>query len=123
MMTENEEYENFLKEHAILESLFPDVGFDISVPLENLDDIVSPFDHIIIKNVFDCHCYDERPKNTDYIDIKKKGGNITIRDVLNELNRIKYCCECSHTFFESVTPSIDSSGNKSSTQFEIFFGS
>ena len=60
---------------------------------------------------------------TDYIDIKKKGGPITIRDVLNELNRIKYCCECNHSFFESVTPCIDKSGNKSSTQFEIFFGS
>ena len=122
-MSEDDEYEKYLREHAILESLFPDVGFDVSVPLEDLDDIVSPFDHIIIKNVFNCYCYNENPKMTDYIDIKKKGGTITIRDVLNELNRIKYCCECNHSFFESVTPCIDSSGNKSSTQFEIFFGS
>ncbi len=49
-MSEYDEDE-YLREHAILESLFPDVGFDVSLPLEDLDDIVSPFDHIIIKNV------------------------------------------------------------------------
>jgi hypothetical protein len=122
-MSEDDEYENYVREHAILDSLFPDVGFDIAVSLDELDDTVSELDHIIIKNVHDCYCYIQEPKMTDYIDIKKKSGGITTRDVLNELNRIKYCCDCNHRFFELVTPCIDSSGNKSSTQFQIFFGS
>jgi hypothetical protein len=122
-MSEDDEYANYVREHAILDSLFPDVGFDVAVSLDDLDDTVSELDHIIIKNVYNCYCYDQEPKMTDYIDVKKKGGNITTRDVLNELNRIKYCCDCNHCFFELVSPCIDSSGNKSSTQFEIFFGS
>jgi hypothetical protein len=122
-MSEDDEYANYVREHAILDSLFPDVGFDVAVSLDDLDDTVSELDHIIIKNVYNCYCYDLEPKMTDYIDVKKKGGNITTRDVLNELNRIKYCCDCNHCFFELVSPCIDSSGNKSSTQFEIFFGS
>lgn len=111
--------------HKTLESLFADVGFDISISVDELDVVLSPLDHIIIKHTFDCYCYcfDENPKNTDFIDVKKIDGNITTRDVLNELNKIKNVCECAHRYCEFIGPCIDSSGNKSNTQFVICFGS
>ena len=68
------------RDQNLLKELFPDVGFEVSVPLENLDDIVSQYDHIIIKNVFNCYCYTDRPKMTDYIDIKKKEGGMCINN-------------------------------------------
>ena len=106
----------YIAQQDELERLFPDVGFSISV--SDIDKIISPLDMIIVKNSKDCYCYKNSPEPNDYIEIKKVGGNITYRDVLEKLNAIKYRCDCNHRFLECITPI-----KNSSIQFDIFFGS
>lgn len=119
-MTEEEEAKYNL-EQDIIDSLFPDVGYEIGISLDELDEIISIHDHIVIKNTYNCYCYNDEPKNTDYIDVRKIGGNITIRDVLNKFNQIKFCSDCNHRFIEDIYPC--NSGDTLSTQFEMFIGS
>ena len=75
------DYKTYLREEEAFLSLFPDLGFKVSLPIKNLDDGLSPFDHIIVKNVFNCGCYIIEPKMTDFIIRNKFAG---FSDFINE---------------------------------------
>lgn len=109
----------YMAQQEELERLFPDVGFCIACcSPDTLDTIITPLTMIILKNSKNCYCYDKNPEPNDYIEIKKVGGNITYRDILEKLNAIKYQCECNHRFLEGVDPI-----KNSYISFDLCFGS
>lgn len=42
--------------------MFPDAQFDISIDFEDLDDIVTDNNYIVIKHEYSCYCYDNCKK-------------------------------------------------------------
>ena len=111
--------DEYITQQDELYRLFPNVGFSISCcNPDGLDKIITQLDRIILKNSKDCYCYRENPEPNDYIELKKVGGNITYRDVLEKLNDIKYQCDCNHRFLECIVPI-----KNSYVQFDLCFGS
>ena len=123
MDEEDEDYQKWNTKNEYLSFLFPNVGFDISIPLNELDDVITTKDFIIFKNSHKCYCYDGEFKPTDFIEVKKQGGNITYQEVLTTLNNIQYKVECNHHFFEGIIQSNDEELYPLSVLYEIFFGS
>lgn len=124
------------------ERLFPNIGFTLSIPRDELDNELSNLDMIIIKNdkeVCGCEACEScgyttcdfcggynvsTLPETDYIEVKKPIGqeSITVRDVVNKLNEIHYESQFpimfNPSFLEDIFPSIGSN-----VQFEMYFGS
>jgi hypothetical protein len=109
----------YMAQQEELDRLFPHVGFSIECcNPDGLDKIITPLSMIILKNSKNCYCYRDSPEPDDYIEVKKTGGNITFRTVLEKLNDIKYKCGCNHRFLECIVPI-----KNSSVQFDLCFGS
>ena len=108
-----EEYHNEVEQINIM---FPNAQFTISIDIEEMDELITHKDHITIKNSYDCYCYDNCKKNTDFFYIK--GENITCRYVIKELIKQGLELNCNHHFLEGFykTPGSD-------FQFELCLGS
>jgi hypothetical protein len=119
-MIEDEEFdeEKYNKEQDELDRLFPDLGFSICIELEELDDIISREDRIMMKDTRTCYCYDECKESSVFIEIKNINGQITYRDLFQKLNNIKFKRSCNHHFFEGLQQC-----KNSNIQFEMCFGS
>ena len=140
----SEEEAEYEAEEREYESLFPNLGFTLSIPRDELDDELSNLDMIIIKNDKQicgcevCECcgwtvcdwcggYDSNTMQlpqTDYIQVKKPAGHesITIRDVITKLNEIQYEQQFpkmfNPCFLEKIYPS-----EGSIVQHEMWWGS
>lgn len=120
--------ESFEKNQEELRRLFPDVGFEISIPLDELDDELSSLDKIFVE--LDTEYYDEdyefetQPNFIVVIKLKNK-THITIRDVIQKLNDIKYTRYSDHRFLEMVYIRTDLVVNNEYPLniFEMYFGS
>ena len=111
--------EVFEKEQDELRRLFPDVGFDLSITLEDLDTNLSTLDKIFI-DIADCCDYEEEPQPFFIVVLKKKDEtHITYRTVIQRLNEIKYTKRCDHNCLEMIKP-LDRDTNN---VFELWFGS
>jgi hypothetical protein len=85
-------------------NVFPNfniINFIITIPLSEINKVVTTKDIIVIKYVFDCHCYYQNPRKTEYYICKKKGGGITIKDLVNCLIENEFAPQCNHIFLES----------------------
>ena len=109
----DEEYEREIEE---IERMFPDAKFTISIDIEELDDLITDKQSIIIKQVYDCYCYQDYNKKTEYFYIK--GEKLTQRYVIEQLIEKGLEIECNHTFLEGIYKT-----KGSECQFELFFGS
>ena len=79
--------------------------FDVNIPIENYNMVVSPFATVAIRCEHKCNCY-QHPHNlgeytrpTEYYYCRKPlhdNTNITIRDVVEVLRRERYDPGCSH---------------------------
>ncbi len=88
-----------------LNKLFPDVDFTIALLLDELDEVISPLNRIIVKQTFDCCCYDGDP--TGHVPVPKwypvhcrEGEKMTNRVVIRELARQGFSLDCNHRFLE-----------------------
>ena len=105
-----DEYE---KEFELIQEMFPDANFTVSIPIEELDDVVSTEQTIVMKLNYNCHCYSECPKVCDWFNIRcNTDGKITNRTILNELIKQNLKLECDHQFIEGFDKTTD-------VQFEI----
>ena len=92
------EYE---QEFEQLEAMFPDAKFTVSIPIEDIDEVVSTEPTIMVKCSYNCHCYSESPKVADWFNIRcNNDGNITNRTILMELMNNNLSLECDHHFIE-----------------------
>lgn len=85
-------------EFELLEALFPHAQFTISIPIEELDDVVTQEPVIMVKQTYQCHCYSECSKETEWFCIR--GCSITNKFILNELIQQGLKLECDHQFIE-----------------------
>lgn len=119
-MIEDEEFdeEKYQAGQDELDRLFPDLGFSICIELDELDDVISTEYRIIMKDTRTCYCYDNCKESNTFIEIKNKNGQITYRDLFQELNNMKFQRSCNHRFFEGLQQC-----KNSNIQFEMCFGS
>ena len=115
--------EKYEKEQTELRQLYPDIGFNISMSLDDLGEELSSLDKIFLEIDINCCMYDGNVRvenEVEFIVILKKEGKsfITTRDIIQKLNDIKYKKNCDHIFLEMIY-------RKSNTEdvFEMYFGS
>ena len=105
-----DEYEH---EFELLEQMFPDAEFTVSIPIEEIDDVISTEPIIIMKLNYNCRCYSESPKVADWFNIRcNTDGKITNKTILKELLMQNLKLECDHRYIEGFQKITD-------VQFEI----
>jgi hypothetical protein len=108
-----EEYELEIEQ---IHNMFPKAKFEIAINIKEMDKLVTDKDFIIIKKTYDCFCYKECTKKTEYYYIR--GDNITYRFVIEQLIEQGLELDCDHHFLEGFNKS-----SGSDCQFEISTGS
>lgn len=103
-----------------IEQLFPNALFDIAMDLEELDEVVIECQDIVVKQVYDCYCFDDCKKNTEFFNISCKGcEKMTNKFIIQELIKQGLNLqECNHHFLEGF---VKTKG--SDCQLEIVVGS
>lgn len=76
------------------------VNFVICIPLFELDTVISKRDIISIRYVYDCYCYHQNPRKTEFYICKKQTPGITNRDLINCLIDNNFNTQCNHLFLE-----------------------
>ena len=108
--------ESFIEEESIIQSEkyfisradeFPTAMFYVSIPVFELDTIISKNDILCIKCMFKCCCYANRPRQSLYYICRKPEKNITNRDLINCLIENNYEPECDHDFLEEFVYMTD----------------
>lgn len=100
------------------EKEFPNAKFDISLSNDALNNVISNKKSIVVMNTYNCYCYENSPRPTDFFIIKTKKENITERMIIDKLIKSKFNPKCNHSFYEGTiykTPVED--------VFEMFMGS
>jgi hypothetical protein len=104
------------REIKLIEEMFPDAKFTICIDSKELDDVISNKDTIVIMEKHTCYCYDDNPRNNDYIIVKNKGNGITNKDMINAMIENNYDPKCNHRFLEMFSKVND-------VTYEVWFGS
>ena len=69
--------------------------------LEDLDEVLTEQPHIVIKHAYNCYCYDEEPKNTEFYYIS--GENMTNTFIIQNIVEQGLVLECNHCFLEGFS--------------------
>jgi hypothetical protein len=114
-MSEEEEYDEdeYEKESELIDQMFPNANFTIAIDLHELDDLVTEDQEISIKHTYNCYCYGDRPRETEYYEIK--GNQLTNKFILLELIKQGLNLDCNHCFVEGFY--------KNGNTYEIVAGS
>tara|TARA_R110002153_G_scaffold80852_3_gene205093 strand:+ start:170 stop:586 length:417 start_codon:yes stop_codon:yes gene_type:complete len=114
-----EQEQEITDEIAWLDERFKDANFTVSIPKNELDDLLSEEPQIIIKQTFTCACYgcgndiNNRPPNK-YFCITN--DNMTQANVIDELIKQNLECDCDHHFLEGFDQETE-------IQFLLYMGS
>ena len=93
--------EQYEAETTLINEMFPTAKFCVAIDYDELNEVVTDQPNIVIKNTYNCYCYDDNKRNTDYFYISaKKGEAITNKFIITELINQKLCLECNHIFLE-----------------------
>jgi len=92
-----------------IHEMFPNANFVISIPIEELDDVISTEPLIILKLTHTCYCY-KNPKVPEWFNIRCT--KMTNKNILNELIKQNLTLNCNHRFIEGFFKQTD-------TQYEI----
>jgi hypothetical protein len=96
-------------------NLFPNSKFTVCMDIDELNKILTDKTEIIIKCVFNCHCYKTIKRDTEYYLIK--GNNMTYKYIINQLiNQNLDLEDCDHQFIEGFDKT-------SECQYELITGS
>jgi len=103
LSVDSAEIDAMIANEAALQKMYPDINLAISFcSIEEQDAVVSPRDTVILKNAKTCACRTGRPKISDFIEVRRRGGGVTYRDIFETLNRERYGGECGHNFLEGI---------------------
>jgi hypothetical protein len=108
-----EQYEAELK---IIDEIFKDANFSVSIDIDELDELLTDKKQIIIKSDYKCYCYANEVRQPEYFQIC--GDCITNKYVLEELMKQNLNLNCNHYFIEGFLKSVHSD-----IQYEIITGS
>ena len=97
-------------EYNKIEEMFPNAKFTVSIPIEDLDDVVSTEPVIIVKLDYTCYCYSKRPKEP--VRFKIQCAKMTNKNILKELINQNLTLKCNHRFIEGFFKKTD-------TQYDI----
>ena len=104
--------------------MFPNIDFTIAMTLEEIDEVVSPLDKIVVKQTFNCYCYDG--ESMSHAPIPKwftihcrEDEKMTNRVIIRELANQGFSLECNHRFLEG----FERSARGGECQFEPATGS
>ena len=106
----------YTEEYKLLKRMFPGANFIISMNIEELDQVLSKKDSIVIKIPYLCYCYKEKPRTTDFIVVRRRGKGITIRNMIEAMVKEDYNPRCAHKFLDLFEKVND-------VTFEANFGS
>jgi hypothetical protein len=96
--------------------MFPEASFTICLSLSELDEVLTNQKIIIIEVDFNCYCYDEYKRNTEYYVIE--GDHITNKYIIEQLIKHGLKIECDHHFLEYIQKTPNSE-----TKYKLWFGS
>lgn len=117
-------YDDYELEYGIIHKMFPNAKFNVSILLQDMEKTISDLDKIIVKQTFDCYCYDgyepELPAKWFPIHCSfDKGEKMTNKFVINELIKQGLVLDCNHCYLEGFYIS----SKNTTCQFEMFLGS
>ena len=95
---------------------FPDAHFTVCINSNELDKVIVDKEIVAIKCIFNCPCYHEFYRKSEYYICRKNRMGITNRDLINCLIENGYYNECDHIFLEQFCIDTES-------QVSPFFGS
>lgn len=117
--------EEFVMEQMEINRMFPNARFVIAIPLNEMEQVISHLDKIIIKQTYTCYCYDnfmndisetETTDNDTIINGRpppkwfpihcQEGQKMTNKYVIKELIRQGLTLSCNHCFLEGIEPSL-----------------
>jgi hypothetical protein len=99
-MSDSEDSVNQVDQFENIEDEFPGIKFCVFIPRAQLDTIVADRDILSIKYIFDCYCYHNNPRKTEFYLCKKKTKGITNRDLVECLVKNQFDPQCGHIFLE-----------------------
>lgn len=108
-----EEYE---EDMLYMEKHFGNEYFTCCIDIDELDEPLTDKKEIIIKNTYDCYCWDGINRPNDYFIVKN--DKITNRFVINQLIKQNFNPNCNHCFLEDFHQS-----DENSTEFICVMGS
>ena len=95
---------------------FKGAMFSIAINDSELDNVLSDQDQIMIKQDFDCYCFNKK-RDPRYFHIQcPKDKSLTNRCIIQQLIDQKMVLECNHVFLEGFIKNTD-------CQFELATGS
>ena len=109
----NKEYDNEKKNYRIfefkqkiIEELFPNAKFDVSIDINELDKVISTKKKMKLIQTFNCWHYKDNPK-PDKTFIIKSNKPMTRRYIINELIKQNFELNCEHMYLESLEVNND----------------
>ena len=93
---------DYEEEFKIIDELFPNIDFTISMSLKKLNQVVTPKNKIQVVLRYDCYCYDEEPKKASKVFIIE-GENMTHKYILEQLIKKGLKLECNHSYYEGLS--------------------
>jgi len=108
--------EEYNYEYEQIDTMFPNAQFTIAIDIDDMDKLITTKNELIIKSKYNCYCYTNCKKNTDYFYIQ--GENITHRYVIEQLIKQGLELDCNHQFLEGFYKTVGSD-----CQFELWVGS
>lgn len=92
---------NYDKEIALVNSMFPNAKFKIAIEYDELDTVITNQPSIILIQHYNCYCYNSRKRITEYYHIK--GKHITNKYAIQCLIEQGFMPDCKHYYLESFT--------------------
>ena len=115
-ISELSEYEQYEREQNLINEEFPNAQFTISIPYNELEEIVSLKSTIYILDRRYCYCNQHNPLPTQTFTITSNRSPITKKIVLKQLIRQNLDITCNHHFLEGFHKLNDNT-------FELMTGS
>jgi hypothetical protein len=101
--------DEYMKEFQIIDEMFPNIDFTISINLDMMNDVISDEKCIVIKNTFKCYCYSLVDKKNEFFIINAPiNGKITYKHLFTELMNQNCALLCDHRFIEGIHKSPNS---------------
>ena len=108
--TQEKTEEQYQTEFNLINEMFSDAKFNVSIDIDELDDVLSTEKTIVVKQTFTCHCYSNCNKHPSFYIIR--GETMSQKYVIQELINQKFKIECDHQFIEGFD-------KLNETQFEV----
>lgn len=94
---------DYEEEYKIINEMFPDLDFTISMSIKELNKVVTQKNKIQVVQRYNCYCYsDRKPKKKSKVFIIE-GENITHKYILEQLINQGFKIKCNHRYYEGLS--------------------